>query len=286
MYISEINIYPIKSLKGINLQSAVIEKRGLELDRRWVLVDANGKFLTQRDLPRMATIRVAVKGDGLEVWAADAPKIRIDPIFKGPRVTTLVWNSTSDAIAYDVNTNQWFSDVLGTEVELRYMPDDAGRPVNALFDRGGDKVSFADGYPLMLLGEASLADLNDRILSHNGHTGVTAPLPMNRFRPNLVVAGSEPFAEDKWERIRIGDTVFRSTKPSERCVITTVDQSLGEFDGKEPLRTLAAYRRAREIIPDRLASYGMDGTEVLFGQNLIPETPGSIVKIGDRVEVL
>ena len=197
--------------------------------------------------------------------------------------------------------NEWFSDVLGTACQLVFMPDDARRSVNPRFDNGEEIVSFADGYPLMLLGLATLDDLNMRLKANSvelpprHRSGDTPPkqggelyepLPMNRFRPNLVVSGSAAFAEDDWERIRIGDAVFRSTKPCERCVITTVEQSRGEFDGKEPLRTLASYRMAKNAIPERYESLGVPPTAVLFGQNLIAETPGASIHVGYEVEVV
>ena len=276
MRVSEINIYPVKSLKGITVIEAEVEPRGLRSDRRWLIVDKDGKFLTQRGLPKMATIGVAVSGNGLDVRADGFLPLRVDPI-EGERVTALVWNSTSEAVAYDIETNEWFSDVLGKKVTLLYMPDDAGRPVNPRFDRGGEMVSFADGYPLMLLGEASLAELNSRI---------ERPLPMNRFRPNLVVSGSKAFAEDDWKTIRIGEAVFRSTKPCERCTITTVDQSRGEFDGKEPLRTLTTFRSARDVMPERIDALGLGPNAVIFGQNLVAESAGATIRVGDTVEVV
>lgn len=276
MRVSEINIYPVKSLKGITVIEAEVEPRGLRSDRRWLIIDKDGNFLTQRGLPKMATIGVAVSGNGLDVRADGFVPLRVDPI-EGERVTALVWNSTSEAVAYDIETNEWFSDVLGKEVALLYMPDNAGRPVNPRFDRGGEMVSFADGYPLMLLGEASLAELNSRL---------ERPLPMNRFRPNLVVSGSEAFAEDDWKTIRIGEAVFRSTKPCERCTITTVDQSRGEFDGKEPLRTLATFRSARDVMPERIDALGLGPNAVIFGQNLVAESAGATIRVGDTVEVV
>ena len=149
--------------------------------------------------------------------------------------------------------------------------------MNQRFDLGQDIVSFADGYPLMALGEATLADLNSRL---------DTKLPMNRFRPNIVVSGSDAFAEDNWTCIRIGDAVFRSTKPCERCVITTVEQTTGEFSGKEPLKTLASYRMAKTVIPDRFASLGVGENAVLFGQNLIAESVGAMIRLGDQIEIL
>lgn len=278
MNISEINIYPIKSLKGISVDSATVEARGLQFDRRWMLTDVNGKFLTQREFPRMATIIVEVMNDELFVMSEAAGEMRIpfEPATADIRQVT-IWQSACDGLVYNGEVSEWFSDALETACQLVYMPDDTKRSVNPRFDRGGDIVSFADGYPLMVLGEASLTELNSRL---------ETPLPMNRFRPNIVVSGSEAYAEDNWDKIRIGDIVFRGTKPCERCVITTVDQSRGEFDGKDPLKTLATYRMAKDVMPECLDSLGLLPTVVLFGQNLIAETPGASIRVGDEVEII
>jgi uncharacterized protein len=297
MHLSEINIYPIKSLKGIGLQSATIEARGLEFDRRWVLVDAAGNFLTQRELPKMATIRVSVLGDALDVSANGSGKLRIEPLFQGPRVSTCVWDRAGDALAYDVETNEWFSGVLGTEVELRYMPDDAGRPVKPIFSDESDKTGFADAYPLLLANETSLGELNERISSHKNpglaDDGVRDPradggvrVPMNRFRPNIVISGADAWAEDNWGKIQVGEAVFRVVKPSDRCVVTTIDQAKGASGGKEPLRTLATFRMSKNLFPDTFEAFGLPPNSVLFGENLIPDTPGARINVGDAVEVL
>jgi hypothetical protein len=278
MHISEINIYPIKSLKGISLETAHVEERGLQYDRRWMLTDAGGMFMTQREFPRMATISVWLEDDGLGV-AAD----RFGDVFipfkpdTGNKQQVTIWQSVCEGAIYGGALNEWFSDVLGTSCQLVYMPDDSRRSVNPRFDRGDEVVSFADGYPLMLLGEASLADLNSRL---------NEPLPMNRFRPNLVVSDSDAFAEDNWKTVRVGDARFRSTKPCERCVITTIEQSNGEVAGKEPLRTLASFRMAKTVMPNEYEMLGVNATAVLFGQNLIAETVGTTVSVGDPVEVL
>jgi uncharacterized protein YcbX len=288
MHISEINIYPIKSLKGISVDSALLTDRGLQYDRRWMLTTPDGMFFTQREFPRMASIAVAVESGKL---TAESPGLgTLDIPFEpdpGQRQQVTVWKSICDAEVYGDGVNEWFSDAIGTKCQLVHMPDESRRSVNPLFDRGGDIVSFADGYPLMLLGERSVKDLNSRIeAAQAGTLPPFRPLPMNRFRPNLVVSDSAAFAEDDWQRIRIGEALFRSTKPCERCVITTVDQLKGEFDGKEPLKTLASFRRARDLMPDRCSSLGVDPNAVLFGQNLIAETPGTEVRVGDRIEVL
>ena len=280
MHISEINIYPIKSLKGISLDSAVVEERGLQYDRRWMLTTRDGMFFTQREFPRMATLSVWIEEDGSGLGvAAD----RFGDVFvpsqpdTGDKQQVTIWQSVCEGEVYGGALNEWFSDVIGTNCQLVYMPDQTRRSVNKRFDHGDDVVSFADGYPLMVLSEATLADLNSRL---------DDPLPMNRFRPNLVVSGSSAFAEDAWDKVRIGEAVFRSTKPCERCVMTTVDQSKGEFTGKEPLKTLASYRMAKNVMPDRYDSLGVGATAVLFGQNLIAEAIGATIRIDDKIEVI
>lgn len=299
MHVSEINIYPIKSLKGISLDSAKVEERGLEFDRRWMLTTTEGIFFTQREFPRMATITTKVMGDGLLVMSPDLGEqvIPFEPD-RGERQMVTVWQSLCEGLVYKGVVNEWFSDVLKTKCQLVYMPDRTERHINSRFDRGNDIVSFADGYPLMVIGQASLDDLNrrleekfeierERILVQDPDGFAEArefqPLPMNRFRPNVVLADSKPYAEDNWIGVRMGEAFFRSTKPCERCVMTTVEQSTGEFDGKEPLRTLASYRMAKTIISDRLEELGVGANAVLFGQNLIVNNPGAQINVGDEV---
>ncbi len=260
------------------MDAATVEARGLRHDRRWMLTDSNNKFMTQREFPGMALIEVGVSDDGLYVTAEKFGTLELPLLPETGNVSQMtIWHSLCDGEIYPAVVSEWFSDVLETNCQLAYMPDDSRRSVNPRFDRGEDIVSFADGYPLMLLGESTLADLNSRL---------DVPLPMNRFRPNLVVSGSTAFAEDDWTRIRIGDAVFRSTKPCERCVITTVEQSTGQFDGKEPLKTLASYRMAKSVMPERLEARGVSENAVLFGQNLIAETTGLTINVGDDVEII
>lgn len=287
MHISEINIYPIKSLKGISVEAATVEERGLRYDRRWMLTTPDGMFFTQREFPQMATLSVWFEEDGVGLGvAAD----RFGEVFvpfepdTGKRQQVMIWQSTCAGVIYGAALNEWFSDVLATNCQLVYMPDDSRRNVRELFNKNDDIVSFADGYPLMALSEATLEDLNRRLLETD--KSVRTPLPMNRFRPNIVISGSKSFAEDDWQTIRIGDAIFRTTKPCERCVITTVDQSKGEFTGKEPLKTLASYRMARDVMPGRLESLGINENAVIFGQNLIAESTGKTITKGDEIEVL
>ncbi len=289
MNISEINIYPIKSLKGISLSVSLVERRGLRFDRRWMLTDRNGMFFTQRETPRMATIEVEADRSGLTVTAHGFSSLRIptEPD-RGERQNVVVWQSTVAGEVYIGEIGEWFSEVLQRKCQLVRMPDSSKRHINPRFNTGKDIVSFADGYPLLLIGEASLDDLNGKIAkkADESEEEPPPPLPMNRFRPNLVVEGSEPFEEDKWRTIRIGETLFRSTKPCERCVITTIDQVRGEFDGKEPLKALAAYRMAKDLLPDTYESRGVTANAVLFGQNLVPENPGASFRLGDEIEVI
>lgn len=277
MHISEINIYPIKSLKGISVDSAIIQERGLQYDRRWMLTTTDGMFFTQREFPKMALISTWIEDDGLGA-AAD----RFGDVFipfgpdTGNKQQVTIWQSVCEGEVYAGVVNEWFSDVIGIDCQLVYMPDDTRRNVSDRFNKNDDVVSFADGYPLMVLSEASLAELNSRL---------DDPLPMNRFRPNLVVSGSTPYAEDNWAEVCVGEAVFRSTKPCERCVITTVDPAKGEFAGKEPLKTLASYRMAKDVMPERLESLGVTPTAVLFGQNLIAESVGEVIRVGDVVQI-
>lgn len=276
MEISEINIYPVKSLKGISINEALVERRGLEFDRRWMLVDEQGEFITQRENPRMATVSVALKEDGWRVSAAGFADLAVPFEIEGEPLNVRVWQSTGRAVSYPRQINEWFSDVLQKNCRLVFMPDEFERQVNPQFNKNNDIVSFADGYPLLLIGENSLKDLNEKLENR---------IPMNRFRPNLVVAGSAAFAEDHWKKIRIGSTVFRAAKPCARCVVPTIDQQKGVLTGKEPIKTLAAYRQAKDVFPENYAEFDLPKTAVLFGQNLIPENPGKMVRVGDQVEL-
>jgi uncharacterized protein YcbX len=268
MYLSVINIYPVKSLAGISLKEVKIERRGLRFDRRWMLVDENNKFLTQREFPKMATFKTEILADGLRV-SCDGENLTVpfDPQSDETKIVK-VWSSLCRAKIYEEAVNEWFSARLETNCRLALMPEETQRKVNYFYAvQKDDHVSFADGYPFLMIGENSLADLNSRL---------SEAVPMNRFRPNFVVTGAEGFAEDGWKKVRIGETVFHVVKPCARCVMTTIEQATGEKDGKEPLKTLASFR-----IPKRSVK-----KKILFGQNLIAETPGGVMRVGDKVEVL
>lgn len=271
-HLSGIFLFPVKGFRGIAVSTAEVDALGLVGDRRFLVVDETGRFLTQRTLPRMAHVNTALDATHLTLSAAAANQVRVglasDPA--SPVRTVSIWKSEGlqaedcgDAAA------EFLSEFLAVSCRLVRIGPAFHRPVLKAAGRPGDAFHFGDGAPLLIASEASLADLNDRIVA----TGEEA-VPMNRFRPNLVVANCAPFAEDTWPRFRIGSAVFRAAGASIRCVVTTADQLTGER-GVEPLRTLATYRRAP-----------FDSTGVIFGQNLINETKSGTLRVGDAVELL
>ncbi|WP_440223905.1 MOSC domain-containing protein [Dokdonella sp. MW10] len=262
--LSALHVFPIKSCAALAPAEAVVEPRGLVGDRRWMVVDEDGGLLSARKHPRMTLVRTHEVDGGVSVEAPGMPGLVVRPHADATaRRTATVWGSTVDARAAESQADAWISDVLGRPAHFAYMDEAAHRPVDPAFGRDGDIVSFADGFPLLLISQAALDALNAKL---------AAPVPMLRFRPNLVVAGTDPHAEDGWRRVRIGGIAFDVVKPCARCVLTTVDFTRGELDpGGEPLRTLIGYRRS----PDG----------VTFGQNLIPRGTGTL-RVGDAVEVL
>lgn len=268
MEITKINIYPIKSLSGISLENSVVENKGLRFDRRWLLVDESNEFLTQRNFARLATLKTAVSENGLRVYN-DRSEIKIASSPSVEQIETVkIWSSKVAANVYESEVNRWFSEALQTNCRLVLMPEEAERKVNYFYRaHKEDFVSFADALPFLIAGENSLNDLNEKL---------DKKIPMNRFRPNFTVSGAEPFAEDNWKRIKIGENIFHAVKQCARCVVTTIDQLTGISDGKEPLKTLATYR-----IPKRSVK-----KKVIFGQYLIAENTGGQIKIGDKVEIL
>jgi len=254
--------FPVKSLAGHALERAEVDGFGLRGDRRWMLVDREGRFLTQRELPRMALIVPREQPDGLVLQAPEAPDLALrQPSREAERVRVRVWNDVCEARLSEPSAQVWLSDFLGLPCRLVYMPDEVVRRVDPRYALAQDRAAFSDGFPLLLISQSSLDDLNGRLAE---------PLPMLRFRPNLVVEGCEPYAEDGWKRIRIGDLTLRVVKPCSRCKITTVDPYTAET-GSEPLQTLAGYRK--------------QGNQVFFGQNLLHDGPGELA-LGMAVEVL
>lgn len=262
IYLSQLHVYPIKSAGGIPLEVSDVDWRGLRHDRRWMLVDEAGRFMSQRRYPRMALVRVRIEPDHLIVDAPDMLPLEV-PLQPPDRKLRLaqVWGDLVEVSTVGDEADSWFGKFLGVRCSLVCLPDESIRPVDPAYGGTEDQVGLADGFPFLLVSEASLDDLNAR-LEH--------PLPVNRFRPNLVVGDCEPFAEDGWRLIRIGEITLRVVKPCARCTITTVDQRTA-VTSKEPLRTLARFRRA--------------GNKVLFGQNLIHDHTGTL-RTGDPVEVV
>jgi len=228
-----------------------------------MVITPRGEFLTQRELPSLALIRPRIEPPHLVLSAPGAKELVLALAPLGGRpVATRVWRDPLQVVAPDHKADAWFSDFLGREVVLVYFPEQVVREVDRSWAPEGGRTGFADGFPFLLVGEASLAALNARLAT---------PLPMNRFRPNLVVEGSEPFAEDGWRGLRVGAIPMRVVKPCERCVVTTTDQAAGRRDGDEPLRTLATFRR-------------VDG-KVMFGQNVVHYGTGRLA-VGDGVELV
>ena len=258
-----LQLYPIKAIAGITLDVAAVELRGLRGDRCWLLVDADGRFLSQRELPALGAIEAALQPGGLMVTAAGMPPLALSQPTGVDRIAVTVWSDTVQALLAEPAANQWFSTLLGQAVRAVFMDAAATRPLDPACSLAGDEVSFADGFPLLIANESSLADLNARI---------GEPLAMARFRPNLVINGAEPWAEDGWRRLRIGAIEMDLVKPCSRCQVTTLDPSSGvPHPHQEPLRTLARFRK--------------QNGKVMFGVNAIARGTGEL-RCGQPVEVL
>lgn len=269
--VSGLFIYPVKSCRGLSVDSAEVDALGVVGDRRFLVVDETGKFLTQRTHARMALIATALDPEHLTLSAEGAGAVSVarapDPA--APLRSVTVWkHSGLQAEDCGAEVAQWLSDFLGAKLALVRIGPAFERNVLKKAGRPGDCFSFADGSPVLVCGEASLADLNDRIVERGGE-----PVPMDRFRPNVVVSGGTPFAEDEWPRVRIGDVVLRAAGKSDRCIVTTTDQLTGER-GKEPLRTLATFRRDP-----------VEPTSVYFGANFINESKRGTLRVGCEVVV-
>ncbi|MBR7826420.1 MOSC domain-containing protein [Actinospica sp. MGRD01-02] len=269
-HLKSLHIYPVKSCHRVDLESAELEPWGLAGDRRWLVTDAAGRLRTQRELPRMALIRPAyTEGNGLRLTAPGMPDLILPPVSRAAgaaEATVTVWRFTGPAAAAGSEADAWVTDFLGLPSRLVRMDDTGARPTDPDYSRAEDRVSFADGYPLLLASASSLAALSDWIVEMGGE-----PVPMTRFRPNLVVEGTEPWAEDGWKRVSIGGQRFRVVKRCDRCVMTTVDPELGRFAGQQPLKALRKHRR--------------EDKAVYFAVNLIPDTVGAL-RVGAEFEVI
>ncbi len=256
--LSGLFVYPIKACAGIALAESAVVARGLAFDRRYMLVDRAGTFFSQRELPELCRVSTAFVGGALVVSAPGARDLTLPrELDAGEQVPFLVWESRGNALCSSEGS-RWFSELLRIEVNLVFMPESERRAVSPKRARPGDVVSFADAYPFLMISEESLADLNRRL---------EAPVEMRRFRPNLVIAGAAPYAEDQLTSLSIGELTFRGVKRCDRCSVTTVDPETGQR-GQEPLRTLARYR--------------LEDGYVWFGMNLIHDGVGTL-RLGDPV---
>ena len=252
--VAQLWIYPVKSLKGIRLEASRVTARGLAHDRRFVVVDEGGVFLTQREFPAMATVWTEIDGDRLRLSAPgfDEVAVPLEPE-GGDALQAEVWNSVSPAVAPSPQADRWLSEVLGRRCRLAYMPESTRRESNARHAGPGHLVGFADGYAHLVVSEASLAALNARL---------ERPVPIDRFRPNLVIAGTAAFEEDGWKDFSAGTARLRMAKPCGRCQVTTTDQATGEVTGPEPLATLGAWRPSVEFG----ARFGMNAVTLAEGE--------------------
>jgi uncharacterized protein len=261
MILEEIWIYPIKSLPGISLNNAKLATKGFQWDRRWMLVDENGLFITQRKQHELALLKVEWTNDGFKIDDRRAPhRSCFLPIHevKGANIQVTVWDDEVEAQIVDPLISEWFSQFLGFPCHLVKMDEKAARKISSKYAVNEETVSFADAMPYLIAGQSALQYLNEKL---------EVPVTMQRFRPNLIFSGGDAFAEDLWETIQIGKAHFKVTKPCARCVLVNVDPNTAEV-AQEPLKTLNTFRN-------------FNG-KVMFGQNLI-WISGDEVKVGDQI---
>lgn len=259
--LSDIIIYPVKSLAGIHLNQCQVTKTGFQYDRKWMLIDNQGQFLSQRRLPKMALIKTALTANQLILSAPNQQDLilALTPA-DGEVIASTIWHDQCRARSISLDADRWFSDFLQTDCRLVYLPDEIIRPVDARYADVSDQVAFADGFPFLLISENSLHSLNQ---------AMHAVFAMNRFRPNLVIANCPSYAEDSWREIRIGTIDFRLPKPCSRCAVPTIDPDTAQT-GKEPLTTLNRLRKWQN--------------KVYFGQNAIHNQCGTLT-VGDSVQI-
>jgi uncharacterized protein YcbX len=247
LILSEIWIYPIKGLGGIRLPSSIVLEKGLAHDRRWMLVDDQNQFMTQRVCHKMSLFKQSITVSDISVhFGGQSIQIPFDHSIINEPIQTKVWDDAVTVFEVSKVYSQWFSDQLNLKCKLVSFPETGSRPIDAKYKLKDEHVSLADAYPLLIIGQASLDDLNSRLQD---------PVPMNRFRPNIVFTGGLPYEEESWRDFTMGNNRFVGVKPCARCIVTTIDQATGE-KGREPLLTLSKYRK--------------QGEKILFGQNVIP----------------
>ena len=266
--ISELYTYPIKSLGGISLQKTNLDRFGLKMDRRFMLIDSNNKFMSQREIPELALFRLKFEKDGFVVEHQNHQGqeifIKLKPTNPKKEVNVQIWDDNVVAEHTTSKIDAWFSDMLSAKVRLVQMPHAGVRQVDARFAPKGTMTAFSDGFPILLISQASLDDLNEKLIAKS-----EPAITIDRFRPNIVVADTEAFAEDKWNTFQINGISFSCVKPCARCVVTTIDQQTA-IAGKEPLKTLATYRKVEN--------------KVLFGQNIIFKATGTAICVGQPIQ--
>jgi uncharacterized protein len=260
--IAALFVHPVKSLRAVPVQRAEITARGFRDDRAFVVVDARGRFVSQREVPRMALVRAEMREDTLTLSADGAGSLVVRPDEGGPRRSVTIWDDTCEAVSAGAEAAAWLSEVLSRRVELMKMPSSTERPVDPRYARATDRVGFADGFPYLVATEGSLESVRER-------TGLA--LPMTRFRPNLMIRGAAPFDEDRWKVLRIGTHVFRLVKPCSRCTIVDIDPETAEKHG-DVLRTLSGFRKV--------------DSKVMFGINALSDSTSGSVAVGDPITVL
>ncbi|GJL92973.1 MOSC domain-containing protein [Hyphococcus sp.] len=270
MHVASLHIHPVKGMRAVDLSTAQVESRGLEGDRRWLVVNADGKFLTQRSHPQLATLAPQLTIAGLTLSAEKFGEIEVATPDGAARRDVVIWDAPVNAAVADPDASAFLSDLMGEESHLVYMDDKALRLKTSNWTPAPVPVSFADAFPVLVTTAGSLVALNRDIEKHGGKA-----IPMARFRPNIVVDCEEAWAEDGWARLQIGALVFDLVKPSDRCIVTTTDQHTGARMGKEPLAALARIHRSAD---PRIKG-------VIFGENAVPLSAGRIA-VGDSVEVL
>ncbi|MDJ0592244.1 MAG: MOSC domain-containing protein [Pleurocapsa sp. MO_226.B13] len=278
MIVSKLCVYPLKSCQGIELPQAVVKTQGFLWDREMMLVSGTGKFITQRQFPQLAKVQVKIVEPNIILQLEDGslPALTFTPTLTGTTMAVEIWHDRLTAIDQGDEVANWFHRLLGLDstkvCRLVKQSSEHIRLVNQKYSNDEDRpLSFADNSPVMLIATASLAELNQRIVEI--HQQAKQAIPLNRFRANIAIETIEPFIEDKWSLIQIGEIQFKVAKPSSRCIITTIDQKQGEKNQlKEPLNTLGTFRQLSE-------------QGVMFGVNMIPQNEG-MIKLGDRLQVL
>lgn len=262
LLVSGLYIYPVKSLGGISIEKSAVERRGLEFDRRWMLVDEKNQFISQRQVPRMALLKTSIVNKNLLIRDGNSELSMPLQLTGGRPVKVTVWSSRCQAMEADASINNWFSEKLSIACRAVFMPDDSERKIDPLYAVSPQDITgFADGYPVLMVGQASLDHLNQKL---------DKPILMDRFRPNIVFTGAAAYAEDKMKKFSIQQLEYAGVKPCSRCIMTCTNQQTAEVK-KEPLKTLAGYRKFYN--------------KILFGQNVIPSGEGMIA-VGDEIRLL